>query len=207
MVQSQRDAEQSRAAILDAGETAFALNGYDGTSFTDICKVAGVSRGLPSYLFGSKDDLYRAVVDRAAAQLRASTLDPLRRLATTTTSLEAAIEIAVDTYMDYLFAHRSIVRLLQWEMLRVQRDARPVAPSEELFWEFRSILEKILKSTKNPSVEAADLLSSIVALCFFPFMDGLRSTGGSARNLDKAHLEKRKRHIVRMLLRGVLGEP
>ena len=65
-----RDAERSRREILDAAESLFAERGFDGASLEEIGQTAGVSRGTPGYFFGSKEDLYRAVLDRAIAARR-----------------------------------------------------------------------------------------------------------------------------------------
>ena len=64
-----RDAERSRAAILDAAERLFAAYGYHATSLQDVGDAAGVSRGTPSYFFRSKEGLYRAVLDRAFSKV------------------------------------------------------------------------------------------------------------------------------------------
>src|SRR3954452_24766933 len=58
-----RDAARSRRAILDAAEKIFAREGYDAASLARIGETAGVSRGTPSSFFGSKAELYRAVLD------------------------------------------------------------------------------------------------------------------------------------------------
>jgi len=57
-----RDAERSRTAILAAAERLFAERGYEGTSLSDIGSAAGLSRGTPSYFFGSKAKLYSDVL-------------------------------------------------------------------------------------------------------------------------------------------------
>src|SRR5438874_557424 len=53
-----------RTAILAAGERVFAERGYEGASLADIAELAGVSRATPSYFFGSKEDLYVAVLEQ-----------------------------------------------------------------------------------------------------------------------------------------------
>jgi TetR/AcrR family transcriptional regulator len=59
-----RDAERSREAILDAAERLFSDRGFEGVSLQEIASDAGLSRGAPSYFFGSKDSLYEAVLER-----------------------------------------------------------------------------------------------------------------------------------------------
>ncbi|HEY2476964.1 MAG TPA: TetR/AcrR family transcriptional regulator [Candidatus Cybelea sp.] len=199
-----RDAEGSRNAILDAAEAGFAERGYDGTTFSEICAQARVSRGLPSYLFGSKEELYREVVGRAAGSLRKTVLDPLCRTVAKA-SLDEALELAVASYLRYLAGHRRIVRLLQWEMLAAGGAVRPYAPSTELFDEMLRILQPAFRRHGYSNDDAKNALASIVSLCFFPFTSrfAARLTGlGNAHAADVAKLQKT---ILRLLRKGLLS--
>ena len=53
---------QSRKKILDAAFELFAIQGYHGTSISQIAKHAGVAKGLIYNYFEKKDDLVLAVV-------------------------------------------------------------------------------------------------------------------------------------------------
>ncbi len=64
----QRDAERTRAALLDAALEAFAAHGKAGARVSDIAERAGVNKQLISYYFGGKDGLYDAVLERWYAQ-------------------------------------------------------------------------------------------------------------------------------------------
>lgn len=56
-------AEETRTELLAAAATIFAQKGYDGASIADICKEAGLSTG-PVYLhYGSKAELFVAVLE------------------------------------------------------------------------------------------------------------------------------------------------
>ena len=66
----ERNPARTRAAILDAAEKLFAQKGFDATSLNEVGAAAGVSRGTPGYFFGSKADLYQAVLDRSFAEVR-----------------------------------------------------------------------------------------------------------------------------------------
>ncbi|HET7111639.1 MAG TPA: TetR family transcriptional regulator, partial [Gemmatimonadales bacterium] len=68
----QRNPLRTRAAILDAAATLFAERGYAATSLADVGARAGVSRGAPGYCFGSKAELYRAILERAIEEVRAA---------------------------------------------------------------------------------------------------------------------------------------
>lgn len=57
----------SREKLLDAAEKLFALFGYHGASMRDIAGEAGVPLGLATYYFESKEELFRQVIMRRAA--------------------------------------------------------------------------------------------------------------------------------------------
>lgn len=73
-----RKAPLTKEKILDAAESLFVQRGYYGTSLRDISKAAGVQLALTHYHFGSKEDLFRAVIDRRAEENAASMRDALR---------------------------------------------------------------------------------------------------------------------------------
>ena len=111
----QRDADRSRAAILDAAESLFASHGFDAVTMAQVGAAAGVSRGTPGYFFGTKDALYRVVVERAAATLRilAETLR-VRDAAGTRAPAECVGE-AVDAFLALLTTRASLVKLIDRE--------------------------------------------------------------------------------------------
>ena len=59
-----RRAPKKKQSILDAAEAIFVQRGFYGSSLRDIAQAAGVPQALVSYHFGSKDGLFRAVVER-----------------------------------------------------------------------------------------------------------------------------------------------
>jgi AcrR family transcriptional regulator len=58
-------ADERRVEVVEAAVTAFAASGYAGTSTETIADLAGVSQPYVFRLFGSKQDLFLAAVDRA----------------------------------------------------------------------------------------------------------------------------------------------
>ena len=60
----QRDAERTRAALLDAARTLFSTRGFASTGVRDIADLAGVNSSLVGRYFGSKQGLYRATLEQ-----------------------------------------------------------------------------------------------------------------------------------------------
>jgi len=65
MRRTKEDAQQTRAALIDAAEHLFALKGVSRTSLQDVAQAAGVTRGAVYWHFKDKADLFNAMMDRA----------------------------------------------------------------------------------------------------------------------------------------------
>ena len=62
-----RNAAATRAAILDSARIRFAKEGYDGASVRELAADAGVDPALISRYFGSKEELFVAVLKAGGA--------------------------------------------------------------------------------------------------------------------------------------------
>jgi len=69
------DRPARRAAILAAAAEAFAERGFAGTSMDDVAAAAGITRLIVYRHFGSKEDLYTAVLQHVQDRLEAA-FDP-----------------------------------------------------------------------------------------------------------------------------------
>jgi AcrR family transcriptional regulator len=56
---------RSEARILDAAARVFVADGYERTTIRAVASAAGVDAGLVMHYFGSKQELYRRVIDVA----------------------------------------------------------------------------------------------------------------------------------------------
>lgn len=65
-----RDAERSRATLLDAAQIEFADHGLAGARVGAIAARAGLNKQLISYYFGGKQGLYDAIIERWYTQER-----------------------------------------------------------------------------------------------------------------------------------------
>jgi AcrR family transcriptional regulator len=61
--QRPRNAAATRSAILDAANIRFAAESYDDVGMRDIARDVGVDAALVNRYFGSKEDLFVAVLD------------------------------------------------------------------------------------------------------------------------------------------------
>jgi len=61
--------EERSASVLAAAAEAFAAGGYAATSMDDVAAAAGVTKLIVYRHFDSKEELYRAVLDRVATRV------------------------------------------------------------------------------------------------------------------------------------------
>ncbi len=202
-----RDAEASRRAILDAAEELFSARGIEGASLAAVGRRAGVSAGLPSYFFGDKEGLYRAVMERLLAE-REARLTPVAAAAgallETTGDLRAALELLIGGYVDFLRTRHALVRLMGREALD---GGRRLGPEPRHSVAVAQGLARLVGALpRPPSLDPEQLLITTVALCFFPVEHN--DTMLAAMGLDAASdsfAAVRKRHVVDVLERVLTG--
>ncbi|HEX4035345.1 MAG TPA: TetR family transcriptional regulator [Solirubrobacteraceae bacterium] len=197
-----RDADVSRGAILDAAEHLFSQFGYERATLSEISRLAGVSTGLPTYFFGGKDNLYRAVLGRLIVE-REARLEPLAERAVrsfeSTGERRAALELLISGYVDFLRERLALVRLMGREALDGGRHLG-AGPRHSA-----AVADAIERIAGTSSGDVDQLVITTVALCFFPFEHNdtmLAAMGRDAMSEDFA--AARKRHVVDVLER-VLG--
>jgi len=100
-----KSAEERREAVLDAALEEFAARGLDGGSTEAIAAKAGISQPYVFRLFGTKKELFKAVVSRCFRQ----TLELFQRAAEGKRG-KAALEAMGDAYVNELLPDRTRLR-------------------------------------------------------------------------------------------------
>ena len=118
VVQERKSKEVRREEILDAAVTVFAEKGLHGASTEEIAKRAGISQPYVFRLFGTKKELYMAVVARCFRQ----TLEIFQRAAEGKRGQEAMNAIGL-AYGELLETNRTFLRA-QMQAYVIQVDDR-----------------------------------------------------------------------------------
>jgi AcrR family transcriptional regulator len=201
-----RNPDRSRAAILDAAEHLFAVQGYEATSLNQVGTAAGVSRGTPGYFFGSKSDLYQAVLDRSFAEVRDAVREGRARALASAQSPDTILAGAVSDYFDFLAARPNFIRLIERQALnggRLPEGLTHLSAGQEAL----AAISAELGLDDSPSGDAAQLLLSIIALCWFPLIHARTVAPAVGVGLeDAADLERRKRQVISLVLHGLRGQ-
>lgn len=169
-----RDAQRSRVAILEAAEVFFAEHGYEGASLNEIAAAAGLSRGTPSYFFGSKEDLYVEVLDRAFSARQAATkaaFEPVHAWCAGEEGLDdlrAALSKAATAYMRFLARQPRFSQLVMREELsggkRMAARTEASTAAQDAFAALRRVARR--RGLRSFNVNDAVLL--FISLTFTP---------------------------------------
>ncbi len=199
-----RNASDSRERLLRAGEKLFAERGADATSVERLSREAGLNRRMIYHYFGSKEGLYRAVIQRMYDR-SASIEVPLAHMLLPADQL---LERIIRAYYAFLRDHPEFVRLLAWENLRQGRAARDIGIAETkapILEALRLALQAGIREGRfRRDVDERQLLISCMGLSFFYFSN--RHTLGRLLGFDlmsKAAVERRMSHVVNLLLDGI----
>ncbi len=97
---------RSEEALLDAAAELIAERGVEGTSLASIGGRAGVSRGLPTHHFGSKDTLVARLAQRAQEGIAAAMVANLEKQARKLDEVSGleVVHLTVDSYLE-IFEH------------------------------------------------------------------------------------------------------
>ena len=197
-----RDGARSRVDILDVAETLFAERGFDAVSLAEVGSAAGLSRGAPGYFFGSKDALYRAVLDRLFAESRQRLLGP--RALPEPADLPALVAWTVSEYVDFLTEHPNFVSLMEREVLAGGVRLGEMPEHARLVRDGTAMVAALLGGGDLDHGQATQLMLSFMGLVWFPLAHppllrdlGVDPDSGTFR-------EDLKRHVTAVLL-GAIG--
>jgi TetR/AcrR family transcriptional regulator len=193
-----RDAEASRRLLLKAARAEFAAKGLMGARVDEIARSAGLNKQLVYHYFGSKDELYRAVLEGVYAEIR----EQERALSLGDLPPEDAMEKLIGFSFDYLADHPDFIALLNDEN---GQGARHLGGSRRLH-EMHSPLIALIRRTLRSGAErgafrrdmdALQLYISIAGLAYFYFSNNRTLSAIFGRDLGTARaIAARRRHVI-----------
>jgi AcrR family transcriptional regulator len=201
-----RDADRSQLAILDSARDEFAQRGLAGARVDSIAARAGLNKRLIYYYFGSKDDLFLAVLERTYAdireaeqQLHLDEMDPVE-----------AIRQLVSFTWHYYLEHPEFITLLNSENLHCAAHLKRSERIQEMNSPLVQLLDTVLERGKRDKlfragVDPVQLYISIASLCYFYLSNNhtLSAVFGRDLRAPKA-MAQRLSHMTDLVLGYVL---
>jgi len=193
-----RDAERTRRALLDAAEIEFADKGLAGARVDVIAEEAAANKRMLYYYFGSKDDLYVAVLERAYGAMRE------REKELNLTDLEPieAIRKLVEFKFDYYVENPRIIPLLAAENLQGGKYLKRSRRLRDMHMSLVDMLCEVLKAGERkgvirPGIDPFQLYVSMSGLSYFYFSNSATLSTAFGRQLSSASEQQARRaHAV-----------
>jgi TetR/AcrR family transcriptional regulator len=104
---------EAKAKIIAAAEALFAERGFSETGIRDITRKAGVTSAMVPYYFGSKEGLYRSILETAVTTIRGLIAEAIESEEAFPDKLERLIEAE----LTYITSHSQLARILFRELL------------------------------------------------------------------------------------------
>ena len=207
-----RDADRSRKAILAAAETLFAERGFDAVSLQEIGDAAALSRGTSNYFFGSKHDLYVAVLERVFADREEATtraFEPVRAWCESARagSLRRPLTRAIESYMSFLLARPAFVRLIVREELRGGEGLRLAQREATAMREALAAVRAVARKRSLRSFDVDDAVLVLVSLTFSPLSQQSTFMAALGRDLTDAAVRRQHIRLVVGQMLQLLGAP
>ncbi len=201
-----RDADRSQAAILLAARDEFANHGLAGARVDRIAERADVNKRLIYYYFGSKDDLFLAVLERTYADIR----EAEQRLHLDEVEPVEAIRQLISFTWHYYLEHPEFITLLNSENLHRAVHLKRSERIQEMNSPLVQLLDGILERGRrqqlfHAGIDPIQLYISIASLCYFYLSNNptLSAIFGRDLRAPKA-MAQRLSHMTELVLGYVM---
>jgi AcrR family transcriptional regulator len=197
-----RDAERTKQAILDAAKVEFAEKGLAGARVDAIAEQSGANKRMLYYYFGSKEDLYVAVLEDVygamrltESQLELTHLEPME-----------ALQKLIEFKFDYYLKHPIVIRILAGENLHEARFLKRSKQLRDMHVSLVASLETVLAAGRKigimkAGIDAVQLYISIAGLSYFYFANAATlSTAFDRVLMSASELKRRRSHAVEVIL-------
>ncbi|NYZ13704.1 TetR family transcriptional regulator [Azospirillum sp. RWY-5-1] len=201
--ETKRDAAATRERILVAATQEFADKGYDGARVDEIIRVSQVNKNSLYHYFGSKEQLFTAVLERVYENIRARQSDLSIRSMSPEEGMRTLVEFTARIWEEV----PEYNRLLASENLH---EARHVRQSERIVPMYNPLLATICELLKRGEeagvfrggIDPVDLYISITALSAH-YISHRHTFEAIFKTelMTPARLEQRRRHAADMILR------
>ena len=200
----QKDTEKLKAdrdAIINAAETEFAGKGFYGARVDEIAALSGINKRFIYKIFGSKEELYKAVLYRAYKKMANAEAEIFARCNT----CEETIKRVIKGYFEFLNNNPSYINLILWENLNKGEYVSNLDFSEIK----NKVVDYILKILKEgiesgefkEDIEAEQVLLSILTFTFSYFSNKYTLSNLLKNKIDfSKDFPKRIDNVTEMIL-------
>ncbi|MGC5010068.1 TetR family transcriptional regulator [Streptosporangium sp. DT93] len=206
-----RDADRTKAEILEVAQREFAQHGYAGARVDEIAALTRTTKRMIYYYFGSKERLYITVLEKAYAEVR----EVERAVDVEHLAPIEAIRTLAELTFDHHDAHRDFIKLVSIENIHQGEHIRKSEALINLGTPVLDIIERILDAgtARGDFVTVADAIDvhmMISAFCFFRVANQHTFGALFGRDMTASEHRARQRRMVGEMIVGYLrggGDP
>jgi len=196
-----RDSQKSKNDILHAAELQFAEKGIYGTRIDEIAINAAINKRMIYEYFGSKEELYKAVLVEVYRRLSRRELLVL----TEDISCIDAIKNIVTLYFDFLNENPSYVSLILWENLNKGKYIQEIDfkdIKDPTFDMLRKVVNKgKIEGIFKSQIDSEQVILSLLTYTFSYFSNRYTLSKLVGRKLDnEENIKKRVEDVIEMFL-------
>ena len=197
-----RNADATRAKILQAALSEFSERGLPAASTDDIAERCGVNKRMIYYYFGSKEGLYLAALESVYEDLVALE----KEIAIEHLDPPAAIEAMVNLKIDYYVANPHFISFLSMENFYKARHLRKSKKLDMFKSPLTEVIARILERGQRSGqfrhdVDPVDFYVSICGLCIMYFTNQHTLGVIFGRKMTKDdNIQRHKRTVVDVVL-------
>lgn len=196
-----RDAELTKAAILDAAEQEFALNGLAGARTESIAAQTGVTKAMIFYYFENKEKLYEAVLERCYL----TRLRTVQQIALDDLDPETALRSLVEAFIDGARNFPHWPRILMFEAMQNKGKYYSKIGITSFYGLISGVIERGIKKGVFREVDVLHTAVNIVGLCNFYFCsrENLKHLWADRDMMSEEMIQQHKREATDMVLAGL----
>lgn len=206
----QKRAQDTRQAVLEAAVQEFAQSGFSGARVEAITEAAGVNKQALYYHFGSKEDLFAAVLGSAYDRFLPEDgpwNDPQR-------SVDTAMRQLIGTIFDHFATHRDEIAIIAEQN---RYGITPLTPA--LKRRMRGGVTSTIKAIKSVlergqsqrifehHITPIQLYMTVIALSFFYFTNAYTMSGLLGQDLMRGALVRSwRQHVIDFILAALAAK-
>jgi len=200
-----RDAEATKAEILNAAEEEFAKFGFSGAKTEAIAARTGVTKAMIYYYFSSKDELYKAVLERPAADFA----NAFKELDLEQMSADEAVKTVIRVAIAHEISHPHYGRVLLHEAMENQGKYFHLTGWDGPINRVVAVVERGIEDGTFRPVDPWLVVNHIMGICTFYFnaQPNMQNVRPEFEWFTPEAIERLTESAIALILTGIKTNP
>jgi TetR/AcrR family transcriptional regulator len=197
-----RDAEATKARILDAAEEEFARNGLGAARTESIAQQTGVTKAMIYYYFSSKEQLYEAVLERAFS----NRLQAVQKIAGQKLPPTELLVQIISNLISGAATNPRWTNIIMYEAMQNKGQYYSKIGMPSIYTSIEGVLEEGVRTGEFRQLDPLHTAVNIVGMCTFYFcaQENLKHLWPGKRMFSSEMVQQHLDEAISMILKGVV---